>query len=499
MTGVTPIVRQEGRVGLLLFLLLLLCFSYTFPRWADVNQNSRLDLVVAVVEDHTFQIDPYVDNTVDYAKVGEHYYSDKAPGAAFLGIPVYAILKPILDLPVMNRLTNWLANNPAFIASLRATGSGVMEQKVRFALALVAITFVVSTLPSALLGLMLYHLMYHFTPAIWPRLLVVIGYCLFTPVFAYAGAFYGHQLSAALLFGAFFLIFTASGLLSTRRLLLIGFFLGYSVATEYPTVLIAGILYLYLLYRMVRSERWPRLGWAVLSGALVIVGWMVYNTAIFGGPLKLGYSFSEQWLTEHQTGFMSLTWPHWEALWGITFGLFRGLFPLSPLLLLAVLGLILWWRSGQYRPEWWVALSSILVMFIFNACSIMWWGGYAVGPRYLLPMLSFLALPIIFVFIEWGKRVEMGAIIMILYLWSWIATWGLTLAEQAFPNNAIQNPLFEYALPNWLTGNIARNWGTMLKLQGVLSLLPLLITSAALLAGMAWLARANASKARSAA
>ncbi|MCB0150355.1 MAG: hypothetical protein KDE01_22240, partial [Caldilineaceae bacterium] len=71
-----------------IFLLLLLCYTYIFPRWADPNQNSRLNMVFAVVEDGTFQIDRYVSNTVDYAKVGEHYYSDKAPGVALLGIPV---------------------------------------------------------------------------------------------------------------------------------------------------------------------------------------------------------------------------------------------------------------------------------------------------------------------------------------------------------------------------------------------------------------------------
>lgn len=496
MIGISPTLRQERRVGFLLFLLLLLCFSYTFPRWADVNQNSRLDMIVAIVEDHSFQIDPYVSNTVDYAKVGDHYYSDKAPGAAFLGLPVYAILKPILDLPLLKRLTDWLANNPTFVASLRATGSGVLEQKVRFALALVAITFVVSSLPSALLGLALYRLLYYFTPAIWPRLLVAIGYALFTPAFAYAGAFYGHQLTAALLFGAFYLIFTASGSISTRRLLLTGFLIGYSVATEYPTTLIAGILYLYLLYRMVRWGRWLRFGWAVLTGALVIVGWMIYNTVVFGGPLKLGYSFSEQWLTEHETGFMSLTWPHWKAIWGITFGLFRGLFPLSPLLLLAVPGFILWWRTGKYRAEWWVSFGSILAMFLFNSSSIMWWGGFAVGPRYLLPMLPFMTLPIIFIFIEWRKRLVVHILTAILFLWSWIATWGLTLAEQAFPNNDLHNPLIEYAWPNWLAGNIARNWGTMLKLHGVFSLLPLLLISAALLTGMGWLARSKPSESR---
>lgn len=67
--GQTLSVRRLSRVRLneiILVLLLLVCYTYFLPRWADPNQNSRLDMVVAVVEDGTFQIDAYVENTVDY-------------------------------------------------------------------------------------------------------------------------------------------------------------------------------------------------------------------------------------------------------------------------------------------------------------------------------------------------------------------------------------------------------------------------------------------------
>lgn len=113
---------NQTKLEAVLFLLLLLCYMYVLPRWADPNQNSRLDMVVAVVEDGTFQIDKYVDNkyvghTVDYAKIGGHYYSDKAPGAAFLGIPVYAVLKRFLDLPIMDSVMGKLADNEALKAT----------------------------------------------------------------------------------------------------------------------------------------------------------------------------------------------------------------------------------------------------------------------------------------------------------------------------------------------------------------------------------------------
>ena len=143
---------QDALTEIFLFSVLFISYVYVFPRWADPNQNSRLDMVVAVVDDGTFQIDRYVSNTVDYAHVGEHYYSDKAPGAAFLGIPVYWGVRLILDLPWVSNITENLANNQAFKATLNPEGTGVFEEKVRFAIAQVAITLVTAALPTAMLG-----------------------------------------------------------------------------------------------------------------------------------------------------------------------------------------------------------------------------------------------------------------------------------------------------------------------------------------------------------
>ncbi len=494
-----PTKEQLDQIGLLA--ILLLCYVYFFPHWADPNQNSRLDMVVAVVDDGTFQIDKYVQNTVDYAKVGEHYYSDKAPGTAFLGIPLYAGLKVFLNMPLMDGLMTKLSNSEAFKATLRENGSGILLQKVRFALAQIALTLVVSALPSALLGIVIYRFLARFKAGRWSRISLVLGYGLLTPAFAYAWAFYGHQLSAALLFSAFWLAFRIrevtdekneserSGLPASQsprlrlRLLTIGLLLGYSVITEYPASLIAGILGLYTLYSLYRVGRWRQIGWAIPTAALVIVGWAAYNMVVFGGPLKLGYNQSELWQAQHHTGFMSLTLPQGEALWGITFGVFRGLFFLSPWLLLCIPGFWLWWRTKEYRPEFWVTLTSVLAFFLFNASSIMWWGGFAVGPRYLLPALPFMVLPIGFACRAWGGRWWFAALLVFLFGWSLIITWGLTLAEQAFPPDTIRNPLMEYAWPNWRAGNIARNVGTVIGFLRCLSLAPLAVAAASIVVG----------------
>jgi hypothetical protein len=176
-------------------------------------------------------------------------------------------------------------------------------------------------------------------------------------------------------------------------------------------------------------------------------------------------------------------------MWGVTFGLFRGVFILSPLLLLALPGFVLWWRSSRYRAQLVVIILSSLTMFLFNASSVMWWGGFSIGPRYLLPALPFFVLPMLLTLQYWWPTGWFKAVVILLFLWSFITTWGLTLAEQAFPPDGIRNPLLEYAWPNWQVGNIARNVGTLRGLSGSWCLLPL-----AVLAGLVILTTALINK-----
>jgi hypothetical protein len=122
-------------------------------------------------------------------------------------------------------------------------------------------------------------------------------------------------------------------------------------------------------------------------------------------------------------------------------------------------------------------------MFVFNASSAMWWGGFAIGPRYLLPGLPFMTLALVF-YLRQVRRIGSIALTVALYVWSFIAVWGLTLAEQAFPSDAIRDPLLQYALPNWQAGNIARNLGTLLGFKGLAGLLLLAVATAVL--GVVW-------------
>jgi hypothetical protein len=69
----------------------------------------------------------------------------------------------------------------------------------------------------------------------------------------------------------------------------------------------------------------------------------------------------------------------------------RGIFLLSPFFLWAGVGAGRWWRSRRERPEAAVTLSAALVSFVLMAGYANWHGGWALGSRYLLPLLFFVA------------------------------------------------------------------------------------------------------------
>ena len=81
-----PSAAAHWKIATLLGITSFLSFLY-FYEGGGWNQNSRFDLVRAVIERHTLEIDAYHENTQDKAHFQGHYYSDKAPGVAFLAIP----------------------------------------------------------------------------------------------------------------------------------------------------------------------------------------------------------------------------------------------------------------------------------------------------------------------------------------------------------------------------------------------------------------------------
>ncbi len=367
-----------------IFLVCALSYSY-FYQAGGWNQNSRFDLVRALVEDQTASIDRFHRNTGDKgcrgpagrcerAKpgTGQHYYCDKAPGVSLLGAIAYA--------PV-----HWLAgpsNGNASKTYLRWSSHWV--------------TIAVIAIPSAISVAFLMLLLVELGSSRVRAVAVALSYGFATLALPYSTLLYGHQLSAALVvIGLYWMVLAWSGKLGAadavrmkRSYAGAGVLFGFAVGVEYPAALAVLALSTWAIWR---ARKQPRAAVALVVGGLIGgLAMFLYHWLVFGNPLTLPYEFVLM-PERHQGAFMGIGSLSKTIVWKVTFSAYRGLFFSAPWLLLAAVGAVFWWRRNQRGLV--IACSAIFALFVvLNGSVAGWHGGWTFGARYLIPAVPFLAL-----------------------------------------------------------------------------------------------------------
>ncbi len=498
----TPVVsarrpRQRNIGAGSVILILFLAYCYFIPRGAMWNADTRIFLAASIVDQGQLSIDPYEQFTGDKAAHDGHYYSDKAPGSSLLAVPVYLFVK----LTLYQGKTNYLQL------------LDVSDAKRTDFLARYLMTLLLVGLPSAFLGGLLFRFLALLGLGLRGRMLLTLGYGLGTIAFAFSTVFFGHQIAALLLFAAFYLLFSIQqGKISRWHYLTAGLLAGYAIITEYPTALIVGCLALYAFYHTRNWRSMLLFGGGMLPPLSIAA---VYNTLCFGGPFSQGYANlagPEVFRAGQAQGFFGLTFPHLDALWQTTLGPYRGLFILSPFLLLVFPGFWLLFRQRTWRSEVVLWLSIVVVYFLFAVSYYAWDGGYSLGPRHFIPALPFLMLPIASVLQRRGWIRKLAILLISLSIMI------VTLATAVYPLNdpRFDAPLTERVLPLivgiqpnathpalplatiWsgfleaplLTrAQLDNNWGELFGLPGIWQLLPLCMGITIILGRFWWFTR----------
>lgn len=487
------------------FLLAFVAFAYVMPQWADWNIDSRLDLVHAIVDDHSLSIDRYHQNTWDKAKDHGHYYSDKAPGTAILGVPVYAAFVAAHNVPLLGAGIMSLERNGAWDTAIALGKSDTQAQPAKkgrdlggcqrfgiahnvqiipwgnrlyppmrdWALSKYVVTVGVVGILAALFAAFFFWFLGFFALGGLTRWLTTGVYAVGSTALPYSSNFYSHQLSAAFLFTAFALFYLLrSGRGRAWLAPAAGFLLGLALFTEYTVALIILVVGLYAIW--VLRRRPGALAATVVAGAVPVAALAIYNLAVFGSPIDAGYSHDYCWSAAQAAGFQGFTYPHLGPLFDLTLGPFRGLFFASPFLLLAAPGLC-WMARRGLRAE--TATCAVVGVLFILALSAYWgWnGGRVDGPRYLVPVIPFLAFPAAFA-VEAGLRLWATRVfIYLLGAQSIAITWALLLGGDTFPMSWLRNPLVDWSLPALARNDITSNAGNFLGLSGWQSLIPLVL------------------------
>ncbi len=311
----------------------------------------------------------------DLSFVDGRYYPSKAPLLSFAAVPVYAVLHS-------------LSGNPK---------GSVPEIPFVF-----WSRFFLTVAPTLLMLILLRRFLIAFVPAATADALV-LTYSVGTLAFSYSLLFMSHQTSAVLLFASFYALWCAPG--APHRVLMLalgGALAGLAVAAEYTSALGASLLAVYVgLTALPRNPR--RVATGVIAfgagAAPIIALLMLYHTQVFGGPFETGYRHLADLAYQpwHQGGFLGIKTPDARAFLLSLFSPLRGLFALSPILLLGFGGFGLLWRKRQLSDDAGaIAIFTLLLMlgYLYFTASFSYasWG-WTTGPRHLTGLVPFLLLP----------------------------------------------------------------------------------------------------------
>lgn len=431
---------SDRKAAFLLGVVTFLSFIY-FYEGGGWNQNSRFDLLRAMVERHTLQIDAYHENTQDKAHFNGHYYSDKAPGLVFLAVPFSLAARPVL----------------------RVVGLDPESPRGEFVLSYVVSACAVA-LPTALAGVCVFFLALRSGGSSTGAAFGTLVMCLGTPMWAYASLFWAHALVGACLVFAFAAALKVRD--SSREFLwalVVGLAAGWATVTEYPAAPASAALAFLAL-----SLAWPRgagARWRVVAGvgvgaAICVVVLMAYLYAAFGS-LRPSYSYYDpnSFSFMQQRGYLGLTYPHPDRLLKLLSGCSRGLFFASPVALAAPFGLWRLWKEKTYSVPALVAAGIAAYYFLFNASFYWWKAGLSFGPRYAGACIPLLCIGLA---AAWGRAnrawrrvlVGLAACSVLLALTVVSTTSQLSMQDSC--------PVVHSAWPAFWSGQMALNHDSML-------------------------------------
>lgn len=442
------------RTEVAIFATLFAAYAW-FHQGGGWNQNARFDQVRSVVESGDLAINDYLvylpttdpadgpdirrgaltdpelasrdtvaANTLDVAAFGERIYPNKPPGTTLIALPAYAIISGVARTLGID-LDNWKAITvAAWLTSLFSVG-----------------------IVGALGGVIFLRVSTRLIPWAAPHhhAGAALAFGLGTLVFPYSTMLYDHTPVAVLSLASFALLVPGTDRASRSRCVAAGVAAGLAILANYSAAITAAFLALYAE----RAHRSARAGVAVAAGAAVpVFALLAYHAAAFGGPFVVANAYQSEIFAEPESRRLLGVFgaPNLAVAVKLLVSRYRGLFVTSPVLVMGVLGLALLARRGR-RVEAALFAVTFAAFVLLNASFNKWDAGASFGPRYLIPAIPFLCLPLAAAFHAVPRiGLLLGAASIAIML--------LFTAVDPQMTEPARDPLFGYAIPVFRHGGL---------------------------------------------
>ena len=401
---------SKFRIELAIFLTLFIAYSY-FHQGGGWSNNSRFAQVRSIVEEGRFEINNYMiyrvlrdsdgkpklrrlavppgmqleeitlnGNSGDISLFDGRVYPNKAPGAVFAAVPAYFAIYHIERAFGINPDDWWPLTINAYLARVLSV-----------------------SLLAALGGVVFYRVSLRLFPSSppWTHAASTVTFGLGTLMLPFATMFFEHDIVALLSLLGFWLLLIEknNGLPSPRSmamLVMAGMLTGLTMVMNYSSIISLGLLMLFGVW--VVRPRWQVLFF--IAGAVLPMTFLAwYHLVCFGSVLANVYTYQNPIFQDKEAllfGMFGIPRPN--VMIKLLFSSYQGLFFTSPVLVLSCLGFWLMAAREGRHPELTMCLSIFGGFLLMNSAFNNWHAGWTVGPRYLIPALPFLSLPLTLVF-----------------------------------------------------------------------------------------------------
>jgi hypothetical protein len=362
------------------------------------NQSAHYVSIQSLASGH-HNVDLLARDAIDLAWTDGHYHAAKSPGLDLLLAPAAVALRGA-GVKFNNAPPDtWLQTQTRAVAT---TARDIW-----------LLTLLGALLPAIVLMLFVALEAERLRPGTGPIAAVTIG--AGSRMLPFSTLLFSHSLSATLGFVGFTLLARTGRAAPPRyqRLTVAGLLLGFAVVTEYPLALLALVSFGFVATQTNRLRKLVALSAGSVVGVLPlpIYAWWAYGTPLHstyaGAVLDAGRS-GHDLLGANGAGFFGITKPDFHALLELLFS-GRGLFVVTPVAAVGLVGLVELARRGQ-RAYAFAGLATFAAFLVYDCAYWTPFGGATPGPRFLIPVLPFLAIGVA---VAWGSMRRVVAPLLI--------------------------------------------------------------------------------------